>query len=176
GAGGPDGSPLDVDGDDLRVFVAFLQHAGVLDLPDRAETAVATRSGVFTVRREGQEYAVDMGPWAFPGGDDALADGFDLSVIAEGLTGQRPGLRGNRSGGPAVGALQGEGPRAGRSLPGPARGDPGGPGCGRAAARRNAAAVVPEPAPPQWPCGNGSATAPHRAGRCTPPAAASGCG
>src|SRR5699024_11105334 len=121
---GPDGSPLDVDGDDLRVLVALLQHAGVLDLPDRAETAVATRSGVFTVRREGQEYAVDMGPWTFPGGDDALADGFDLSVIAEGLTEQRPGLRVNLRGEHVVVALQDEETLAGLSMTGPAQVDP----------------------------------------------------
>lgn len=121
---GPDGAPLDVDGDDLRVFVAFLRHAGVLDLPDRAETAVATRSGVFTVRREGQEYAVDMGPWTFPGGEDALADGFDLSVIADGLTEQRPGLRVGLRGEHVVVALQDEETLAGLSMTGPAQVDP----------------------------------------------------
>lgn len=105
---GPDGAPLEFDGNDIRLFVAYLQYSGILDLADGGSTEVATRCGVRTVRREGADYAVDMGTWQYPGGEDALADGFDVSVIAPGLTEQRPGLRVRFGGEHVVVALQDE--------------------------------------------------------------------
>lgn len=92
-ARGPDGTRLAADGDDLRVFAAYLQHTDLLTIPEDGSLAVATHTGVRHVRRDGTDFTVDMGGWSFPGGEDALADGFDVSVIAEGLTDQRPGLR-----------------------------------------------------------------------------------
>ena len=88
-----DGSVAEMCGNGIRVFVAYLRHAGLLDLPDGAVVPVGTRAGVLGVRREGEEYAVDMGTWRATGGEQALASGFDASVVTRGLDEQRPGLR-----------------------------------------------------------------------------------
>ncbi|UFU04203.1 diaminopimelate epimerase [Ruania suaedae] len=88
-----DGSIAEMCGNGIRVFAAFLRHESLLDLPEGATTAIATRAGVLQVRREGEEYAVDMGVWSVPGGAEALAEGFDVSVVVPGLSEQRPGLR-----------------------------------------------------------------------------------
>ena len=88
-----DGSAAEICGNGIRVFVAYLRHAGLLDLPDGAIARIGTRAGVLDVRREGEEYAVDMGTWRATGGAEALASGFDASVVTRGLDEQRPGLR-----------------------------------------------------------------------------------
>lgn len=88
-----DGSIAEMCGNGVRVFVAFLRHRGLVELPDGGTVVVATRAGAHTVRREGEEYAVDLGPWAFPGGRDAVAAGYDARVAVAGLADVRPGLR-----------------------------------------------------------------------------------
>ncbi|UFU08395.1 diaminopimelate epimerase [Ruania halotolerans] len=88
-----DGSLAEMCGNGIRVFTAFLRQEGLIDLPDGATIPVATRAGVLQVRREGEDYAVDMGVWTAPGGPEALSEGFDVSVVVHGLSEQRPGLR-----------------------------------------------------------------------------------
>ncbi|TDE90794.1 diaminopimelate epimerase [Occultella glacieicola] len=88
-----DGSVAEMCGNGIRVFVAFLRHAGLLALGDGDTVQVATRAGVLGVRREGAAYAADLGLWSAPGGTEALAQGFDVSVAVAGLDEPRPGLR-----------------------------------------------------------------------------------
>lgn len=88
-----DGSVAQMCGNGIRVFTAYLRQSGLLELADGATAQIATRAGVLTVRREGEEYAADMGTWRATGGPDALAAGFDVSVVTAGLDEQRPGLR-----------------------------------------------------------------------------------
>jgi len=88
-----DGSIATMCGNGLRVYVAYLERYGYLALDDGATTTIATRSGTLTVRKELDEYTVDMGIWAAPGGESALAEGFDATVVLAGLDEPRPGLR-----------------------------------------------------------------------------------
>ncbi|SED86949.1 diaminopimelate epimerase [Ruania alba] len=88
-----DGSLAEMCGNGIRVFTAFLRREELIDLPDGGTIPVATRAGVLQVRREGEDYAVDMGVWSAPGGPEALSEGFDVSVVVHGLSEQRPGLR-----------------------------------------------------------------------------------
>src|SRR5690606_19854778 len=64
-----------------------------LSLEDGATTSIATRAGTLKVRKEFDEYAVDMGRWKAPGGRSVLAKGFDVTVVLAGLDEPRPGLR-----------------------------------------------------------------------------------
>src|SRR5690625_948902 len=77
-------------GTGIRVFVAFLLDEGLLELRDGAVVAVATRAGEMIVRREGDEFAVDMGPWSAPGGAEALQAGSDVVVELGGFRAPRP--------------------------------------------------------------------------------------
>lgn len=97
-----DGSAAQMCGNGVRVLVAHLLREGLVDpveLADGRALAVGTRSGVKRVTAaeddEGRPgwFAVDMGPWTVPGGDAAVADGFDVTVGVRGLDGvPRPGL------------------------------------------------------------------------------------
>jgi diaminopimelate epimerase len=88
-----DGSIAEMCGNGIRVFVAFLEHQRLISLDVDAVTTVATRAGTLTVRKEEDGYATDMGLWTVPGGEGALADGFDVTVALAGLDEPRPGLR-----------------------------------------------------------------------------------
>jgi diaminopimelate epimerase len=88
-----DGSIATMCGNGLRVYVAYLERYGYLALDDGATTTIATRAGTLTVRKELDEYTVDMGIWSAPGGESALAEGFDVTVVLAGLDEPRPGLR-----------------------------------------------------------------------------------
>ena len=88
-----DGSVAEMCGNGIRVFVAFLEHEGLISLDVDAVTTVATRAGTLTVRKDEDGYAADMGLWTVPGGEGALADGFDVTVALAGLDEPRPGLR-----------------------------------------------------------------------------------
>jgi len=88
-----DGSVAEMCGNGIRVFVAFLEHEGLISLDVDAVTTVATRAGTLTVRKDEDGYATDMGLWTAPGGQGALADGFDVTVALAGLDEPRPGLR-----------------------------------------------------------------------------------
>lgn len=88
-----DGSPAEMCGNGIRVFVAYLEAAGLLTAADGAPVAVGTRGGVRQVWRTGDLYTVDMGPWGLPGGPEAVSRGFDVAVQVAGLEGTRAGLR-----------------------------------------------------------------------------------
>ena len=88
-----DGSVAEMCGNGIRVFVAFLEREGLIALDVDGVTTVATRAGSLAVRKEEDGYAVDMGLWTVPGGEQALADGFDVTVAVAGLDEPRPGLR-----------------------------------------------------------------------------------
>ena len=88
-----DGSAAEMCGNGIRVFVRFLERLGLVDA-GAAAVAVGTRAGVRRVRREPNGwYAVDMGRWSFPGGESAVARGFDAEVRVAGLDVDRPALR-----------------------------------------------------------------------------------
>ncbi|WP_422631879.1 diaminopimelate epimerase [Pseudokineococcus basanitobsidens] len=97
-----DGSRAQMCGNGVRVLVAHLLREGLVaaaELADGRELAVGTRSGVKRVAAalddDGRPgwFAVDMGSWTVPGGDAAVADGFDATVGVHGLDGvPRPGL------------------------------------------------------------------------------------
>lgn len=88
-----DGSVAEMCGNGIRVFVAFLEREGLISLDVDGVTTVATRAGSLAVRKEEDGYAVDMELWTVPGGEQALADGFDVTVAVSGLDEPRPGLR-----------------------------------------------------------------------------------
>jgi diaminopimelate epimerase len=80
-----DGSEAEMCGNGIRVFVAHLRRRGWIDLPDGASIAIATRGGTRSVRREGDDYAADLGPWRVVGGPAAVSSGGDVKVSLPGL-------------------------------------------------------------------------------------------
>lgn len=86
-----DGSTAQMCGNGVRVFVRYLTETGLITLGEGEEVAVGTRAGVKRIRREGDGFAVDLGPWRIVGGDQAAAAGADATVI---LPGERIGLPG----------------------------------------------------------------------------------
>ncbi|HWK90764.1 MAG TPA: diaminopimelate epimerase [Luteimicrobium sp.] len=88
-----DGSVAEMCGNGVRVFAAFAELLDLVDLADGSTLAVGTRAGVKRVVREANGwYAIDMGPWTFPGGDDAVARGADAQVAVHGWRAARPAL------------------------------------------------------------------------------------
>jgi len=88
-----DGSVAEMCGNGVRVFVLFLERLGLVDAA-AGPVAIGTRAGVRQVRREPNGwYAVDMGHWTLPGGETAVAQGFDAEVRVAGLDVDRPALR-----------------------------------------------------------------------------------
>ncbi|WP_166846853.1 diaminopimelate epimerase [Isoptericola sp. BMS4] len=88
-----DGSVAQMCGNGVRVFAAFAERTGLADLADGEELALGTRAGVRRVRKEPDGwYAVDMGAWHLPGGEDAARAGADAAVAAAGWTAPRPAL------------------------------------------------------------------------------------
>ncbi|WP_418277243.1 diaminopimelate epimerase [Isoptericola jiangsuensis] len=88
-----DGSVAEMCGNGVRVFAAFAESLGLVDLSAGGELALGTRAGVRRVRKEPDGwYAVDMGPWSLPGGTDAAASGFDSAVLVAGWPAPRPAL------------------------------------------------------------------------------------
>lgn len=88
-----DGSVAEMCGNGIRVFTAFLLAEGLVDLAEDEALPIATRAGEMIVRREGEDFTVDMGPWSAPGGEEALRAGSDVQVEIAGLRAPRPGLR-----------------------------------------------------------------------------------
>ncbi|ACZ30284.1 diaminopimelate epimerase [Xylanimonas cellulosilytica DSM 15894] len=91
-----DGSVAEMCGNGVRVFTAFAESLGLVDL-DTTELALGTRAGVKRVRKEtGPDgvpwYAVDLGPWRLPGGAEAAAAGADAAVAVRGWAAPRPAL------------------------------------------------------------------------------------
>ncbi|MFC8597949.1 MULTISPECIES: diaminopimelate epimerase [unclassified Isoptericola] len=88
-----DGSVAEMCGNGVRVFTAFAEELGLADLAAGEELALGTRAGVRRVRKEpGGWYAVDMGAWTLPGGDEAAARGADAAVLVRGWSAGRPAL------------------------------------------------------------------------------------
>ncbi|CAM3530128.1 diaminopimelate epimerase [Isoptericola cucumis] len=87
-----DGSVAQMCGNGVRVFAAFAEHLGLADLTT-GELVLGTRAGVRRVRRDPDGwYAVDMGAWALPGGQDAVESGADSQVLVAGWPTPRPAL------------------------------------------------------------------------------------
>ncbi len=72
-----DGSLSEMCGNGTRVFAAYLRREG---LEPGDQFAIATRAGVKQVRRDGDEFAVDLGPWRLTDPATAERDGFDALV------------------------------------------------------------------------------------------------
>jgi diaminopimelate epimerase len=91
-----DGSVAEMCGNGVRVFTAFAESLGLADLDDGF--ALGTRAGVKRVHKidapdgSGAWYAVDMGPWSLPGGQEAAATGADAAVAVRGWSAPRPAL------------------------------------------------------------------------------------
>ena len=79
-----DGSSAQMCGNGIRVFVAYLERLGLVSLGEGDRLLVGTRAGVKTVRRDGDRYAADLGPWRVVGGPEAARDGFDARVEVTG--------------------------------------------------------------------------------------------
>lgn len=88
-----DGSAAQMCGNGIRVFAAFLLAEGLAQVEDGEALPVATRAGQVLVRREGADFAVELGPWSAPGGTEALQAGSDVQVQIAGMPAPRPGLR-----------------------------------------------------------------------------------
>jgi diaminopimelate epimerase len=84
-----DGSVAEMCGNGTRVFAAYLDAAGLVDLPDGGGVAIGTRAGARIVRRSGDSYVTDLGPWSVVGGPRAAAEGGDVTVSVAGVP--RPG-------------------------------------------------------------------------------------
>jgi len=88
-----DGSLAEMCGNGVRVFAAFAEQLGLTELTEGQELAVGTRAGVKRVRKEANGwYAVDMGAWDLPGGDDAATAGTDALVRLPDWPAPRPAL------------------------------------------------------------------------------------
>ncbi|MGC5168238.1 diaminopimelate epimerase [Luteimicrobium sp. DT211] len=88
-----DGSVAEMCGNGVRVCTAFAELLDLVDLTGGGTLALGTRAGVKRVVREPNGwYAVDMGPWTFPGGDDAVGRGADAQVAVQGWRTARPAL------------------------------------------------------------------------------------
>ena len=85
-----DGSLSEMCGNGVRVFIHFLVHEGLVDLPAGESLTIGTRGGMKTVVRTAGGYAVDMGPWEFIFPGEATARAMDSLVSAEGLEVARP--------------------------------------------------------------------------------------
>jgi diaminopimelate epimerase len=86
-----DGSPAEMCGNGMRVFVRYLVREG-WTVPPPEGFSVATRGGLRRARLEDGQVAVDLGRWRGVGGDGALVDGGDARVQVDGLPGRLPGL------------------------------------------------------------------------------------
>jgi diaminopimelate epimerase len=87
-----DGSAAEMCGNGVRVFVRYLIQLGLVSLDEGQEIAVGTRAGVKRVRRDGDGFAVDLGPWRIIGGEAAARAGTDASVTLPGDQLGLPGL------------------------------------------------------------------------------------
>jgi diaminopimelate epimerase len=74
-----DGSIAEMCGNGVRVFARYLVHAGLVDAD---EFAIGTRGGIRTVRFEGDDVAVGMGPAVVGEASTASVDGRAFPGIA----------------------------------------------------------------------------------------------
>ncbi|WP_343319989.1 diaminopimelate epimerase [Arthrobacter sp. TMP15] len=87
-----DGSPSEMCGNGVRVFVHFLVTEGLVTLASGATLNIGTRAGIKSVTRTDGGYRVDMGPWDFIHPVLAAERGMDSLVDAAGLPVERPAL------------------------------------------------------------------------------------
>jgi diaminopimelate epimerase len=86
-----DGSTATMCANGLRVLVAYLEQLNWLTLAG-GPVNIGTRAGVKSVRRDGSLLSIDLGPWHFPGGMDALSARSDVTVTLPGCDVALPGL------------------------------------------------------------------------------------
>ncbi len=79
-----DGSPSEMCGNGIRVFVDYLVHNDLAEVPAGGAIAIGTRGGVRDVIASPTGYQVDLGRWALDGGEPL--------VRARNLQVARPGL------------------------------------------------------------------------------------
>jgi diaminopimelate epimerase len=79
-----DGSTAQLCGNGIRVFAAYLDQLGLAGPGETEPLLVGTRAGVTSVRRTGDGYAADLGPWFVTGGEQAVRDGADSRVEVDG--------------------------------------------------------------------------------------------
>ena len=84
-----DGSPAELCGNALRVFVAFLMTEGLVDLKHGDRIAVATRDGVKDVQvGSNGVFRVDLGRWKFQGtNSNAHTATFVVNGVSDALDG-----------------------------------------------------------------------------------------
>ena len=105
-----DGSAVEMCGNGVRVFAAYLLREGLVRLGPGEQVPIGTRNGVKWVRPEPDgSFAVDMGRWELPGGEAAVREGYDAVVAVPGLDGvPRPALSFELGNPHTVVALSGE--------------------------------------------------------------------
>jgi diaminopimelate epimerase len=75
-----DGSTAQMCGNGTRVFAAYLERAGLVRFGAGAPVPIGTRAGVKHVRRDGDVFVTDLGPWVVVGGAEAALAGSDATV------------------------------------------------------------------------------------------------
>lgn len=86
-----DGSVAEMCGNGVRAYAHFLLSQELASIPPEG-LAVGTRAGVKVVRRSGDGYSVDMGPWAFIHPSQAQSEAMDSVVTTRGDQVPRPSL------------------------------------------------------------------------------------
>ncbi|WP_158864807.1 diaminopimelate epimerase [Leifsonia sp. AG29] len=79
-----DGSPAEMCGNGIRVFVRYLLETGLAELADGETLAIGTRAGVRDVQRNLTGFQVDLGRWDLAGGEP-LVRARELPVARPGL-------------------------------------------------------------------------------------------
>jgi diaminopimelate epimerase len=79
-----DGSPAEMCGNGIRVFVTFLLDQKLLELPVGRSVKIGTRGGVHTVTRHDDAFTVDLGPFVVLD-SEATVSARDLDVPRPGL-------------------------------------------------------------------------------------------
>lgn len=79
-----DGSPAEMCGNGIRVYVRYLLETGLAELADGDTLAIGTRSGVRDVQRTLTGFQVDLGRWRLEGGEP-LVRAKELPVARPGL-------------------------------------------------------------------------------------------
>ncbi|WP_314148882.1 diaminopimelate epimerase [uncultured Leifsonia sp.] len=79
-----DGSPAEMCGNGIRVYVRFLLETGLVQLADGDTLPIGTRSGVRDVQRNLTGFQVDLGRWRLDGGEP-LVRAKELPVARPGL-------------------------------------------------------------------------------------------
>lgn len=78
-----DGTPAEMCGNGVRVYVHYLISEGLVDSPEGDTLPIGTRAGVKDVLRSSVGYTVDLGQWRLAPESLVAADGLDVA---------RPGL------------------------------------------------------------------------------------